>query len=399
METLRIEVPTGVVEGTFDGAFAPVVDAFVANFHERGELGASLCVTHEGRTVIDVWGGSAEPLGSWTSDTISIVHSCTKGATALCAHLLADRGLLDIEAPVAEYWPEFADGGKEKATVRMMLDHSVGVPVFRGPLEAGELYDWDRVIARLEDEEPFWEPGARNGYHMINFGWTVGELVRRVSGRSLGTFFAEEIAGPLGIDFWIGLPEAEESRVAPLAAHRPEPGGGAGQRLSLFVQTLLGDRTSIPALAMANLSTVDANSRPYHAAEIGGGGGITNGRGLAGMYTPLALRTGLVSAAAVDRMRRVSVATNDDATLRIATRFALGFMVSMDNRGKLDKDSVVLGEHALGHVGMGGSIGFADPSLGVALGYTMNRMGMGILLNERGQSIVDALYGALRPPA
>jgi CubicO group peptidase (beta-lactamase class C family) len=146
---------------------------------------------------------------------------------------------------------------------------------------------------------------------------------------------------------------------------------------------------------MANIATIDANSRAYHAAEIGGGGGITNARGLAGMYTPLALRQGLVSATAVDRMRRVSVATNDDATLRIATRFALGFMVSMDNRLKVDKDSVVLGEHAFGHVGAGGSIGFADPSLGLAVGYTMNRMGPGILLNERGQSIVDALYGAL----
>ena len=396
METLQRDVPTGILEGTFDGAFAPVVDAFTANFVERRELGASLCVTHEGRTVVDVWGGSAEPLERWTADTVSIVHSCTKGATALCAHVLADRGELDIEAPVAEYWPEFATNGKERATVRMMLDHSVGVPVFRGALEPGELYDWDRVIARLEAEEPFWEPGARNGYHMINFGWTVGELVRRVSGKSLGTFFADEIAGPLGIDFWIGLPEAEEARVTRLEAHRPSP--EPGQRLSRFVEVLLADRASIPSLAMANVATIDANSRPYHAAEIGGGGGITNGRGLAGMYTPLAMREGLVSASSVERMRRVSVATNDDATLRIGTRFALGFMVSMDNRLKADKDSVVLGEHAFGHVGAGGSIGFADPSRGVAVGYTMNRMGPGILLNERGQSLVDAVYGVVGSP-
>ena len=279
----------------------------------------------------------------------------------------------------------------------MMLDHSAGVPVFRRDIERGQLYDWDTVVGFLEDEAPHWEPGTRNGYHMINFGWTVGELVRRVSGKSLGTFFADEIAGPLGIDFWIGLPEAEEARVTRLEAHRPAP-PGPGQRLSRFVETLLADRGSIPSLGMANISTVDANSRPYHAAEIGGGGGITNGRGLAGMYTPLALREGLVSASSVDRMRRVSVATNDDATLRIGTRFALGFMVSMDNRLKVDKDSVVLGEHAFGHVGAGGSIGFADPSLGLAVGYTMNRMGPGILLNERGQSIVDAVYGVLGSP-
>ena len=126
---------------------------------------------------------------AWERDTVSIVHSCTKGATALCAHVLAAQGQLDLEAPVAEYWPEFARAGKETATVRMMLDHSVGVPVLRGELAPGELYDWDHMVARLEAEEPFWEPGTRHGYHMINFGWTVGELVRRVSGRSLGTFF------------------------------------------------------------------------------------------------------------------------------------------------------------------------------------------------------------------
>jgi CubicO group peptidase (beta-lactamase class C family) len=379
------------VEGSYDDRFAPVVDAFVANFEHRNEVGASLCVTHEGATVVDVWAGIADPATGrpWERDTVSIVHSCTKGATALCAHVLASQGLLDVEAPVAEYWPEFAQHGKERATVRMMLDHSVGVPVFRGAVEPGELYDWDRVIARLEAEEPFWEPGTRNGYHMINFGWTVGELVRRVSGRSLGTYFREAIAEPLGLDFWIGLPEEIEPRVAPLTSYVRTK----GEPLGAFALTLLNDPTSIPALAMGNVMSAAFNSRAYHAAEIGGGGGITNARGLAGMYTPLALGGGaLVDHDTLERMRRISVATNDDATLRIATRFALGFMVSMDNRNKTEKDSVVLGEHAFGHVGAGGSIGFADPSRGLALGYSMNRMGPGILLNERGQSLVDATY-------
>ena len=370
-------------EGSWDDRFQPVVDAFDANFAERNETGASLCITVGGETVVDVWGGTFD------RDTISVVHSCTKGATALCAHVLASRGLLDIEAPVAEYWPEFATRGKEHATVRMMLDHSVGVPVFRRTIERGELYDWDRVVQLLEEEEPFWEPGTRNGYHMINFGWTVGELVRRVSGRSLGTFFREEIAEPLGIDFWIGLPEEHEARVAPLTPHVRE----SGEPLGAFALTLLNDPASIPALAMQNVMSTNMNARDYHAAEIGGGGGITNGRGLAGMYTPLAVDDGrLVDHATLERMRRVSVATNRDATLQLATRFALGFMVSMDNRDKEEKDSVVLGEHAFGHVGAGGSIGFADPSNGMAFGYSMDRMGPGILLNERGQSLVDAAY-------
>jgi CubicO group peptidase (beta-lactamase class C family) len=370
------------------------VEEFVRNFEERGEVGASLCLTLDGSTLVDVWGGVADPATgtAWERDTVSIVHSCTKGATALCAHVLAARGLLDLEAPVSEHWPEFGRAGKETATVRMMLDHSVGVPVLRGEVAAGELYDWDRMVARLEAEEPFWEPGTRHGYHMINFGWTVGELVRRASGRSLGTFFQEAVAEPLGIDFWIGLPEEHEHRVAPVI---PTP-RQKGDPLSAFELAVVSDRTSVPSLALANVGQLAPNSRAAHAAEIGGGGGITNARGLAGMYTPLALGGGtLVERDGVDRMRRVSSAVNRDATLCIGTRFAMGFMVSMDNRARADRDSVILGEHAFGHVGAGGSIGFADPSCGLAFGYSMNRMGKGILLNDRGQSLVDATYRIL----
>jgi CubicO group peptidase (beta-lactamase class C family) len=397
------EVATGTIDGEYEERFAPVIDEFARNFDQRREIGASLCITHEGRTVVDVWGGTVDlpdrdgvippERRPWTRDTISVVHSCTKGATALCAHVLAAQGRLDVEAPVAEYWPEFAREGKERVTVRMMLDHSAGVPVFRGPVERGELYDWDRVIARLEAEPPFWEPGTRNGYHMINFGWTVGELVRRVSGQSLGTFFREAVCDLLGVDFWIGLPEELEPRVAPLAPYFRSK----GERLSLFQLTMLDDPASVAALAVGNMGTANFNTRDYHAAEIGGGGGITNARGLATMYTPLALGGGdLVDADHLAKMGRISVATNDDATLRIATRFALGFMVSMDNRAKAEADSVVLGDQAFGHVGAGGSIGFADPALGLGFGYTMNRMGPGILLNERGQALVDATYAVLR---
>jgi CubicO group peptidase (beta-lactamase class C family) len=378
-----------MADGTWDDAWQPVVDAFDANFAERGESGASLCITHDGRTVVDVWGGT------FAQDSVSIVHSCTKGATALCAHVLHSRGLLDYEAPVTDYWPEFGRHGKESATVRMMLDHSVGVPVFRKDIAPGELYDFDHVAGLLEDEAPFWEPGTRNGYHMINFGWTVGELVRRVSGKSLGTFFQDEIAGPLGIDFWIGLPEEQERRVVPMIPYARE----SGERISAFAMALLNDQQSIPALAMKNVMSTNMNAREYRAAEIGGGGGVTNARGLAGMYTPLALDDSrLVDHDTLTAMRRVSMATNQDATLYLATRFALGFMVSMDNRAKTETDSAIIGEHAFGHVGAGGSIGFADPSLGLALGYSMDQMGPGILLNERGQSLVDAAYAVVGAP-
>src|SRR2546423_8239717 len=169
--------------GTCHPDFAGVAAAFSENFSSRGEVGAAVCLTVDGETVVDLWAGTADPASgrSWERDTRVVVFSCTKGAVALCAHILADRGDVDLDAPVAEFWPEFASHGKEAVTVRMMLDHSVGVPAVRGPFEPGEMYDWDRTCARLAAQEPWWKPGTRNGYHLITFGSTVGEVVRRVS--------------------------------------------------------------------------------------------------------------------------------------------------------------------------------------------------------------------------
>jgi CubicO group peptidase (beta-lactamase class C family) len=229
---------------------------------------------------------------------------------------------------------------------------------------------------------------------MINFGWTVGELVRRASGLSLGTFFQKEIAKPLGIDFWIGMPEEHESRVAPMILFAPEPGAP----MTELTKVLFSDPLSISALSLLNNGGFDPNSREGHAAEIGGAGGISNGRGLAGLYAPLAAGGGsLVDSKQLARMGEVSMATNEDATLLIPTRFALGFMKSMDNRRRRhgDRDSAILSASAFGHVGAGGSIGFADPREALAFGYSMNQMGQSILLNPRGQSLVDATYRAL----
>lgn len=402
MEQLQVDLGPGkgVLEGRYEPDFAEVADEFVKNFRERDEVGAAVSLKHEGRTVVDLWGGMASRSAEtpWTRDTVCVVFSCTKGAVAICAHMLASRGLLDIEAPVAEYWPEFAKNGKEKTTVRMMLDHSVGLPAWKTPLKANACLDWDYMVEALENEEPFWEPGTRNGYHMISFGWTVGELVRRVSGKSLGTFFREEVAAPLGIDFWIGSPPEVEERIAPVIQFVPPPGAEPAE----FGQALLADRQSIQALSLFNNGGFQANSPECHAAEIGGGGGISNARGLAGMYEPFANGGALngrefVDAAQLQCMGRISVATNRDATLLVPTRFALGFMKSMDNRRRVfgAKDSVVLSSAAFGHVGAGGSIGFADPVENLSFGYAMNRMGQGILLNERGQSLVDAAYRSL----
>jgi CubicO group peptidase (beta-lactamase class C family) len=385
-------------QGTCHPEFDEVRREFERNFAERGEVGASLCVTVDGERLVDLWGGTvagskeASP-APWDADTLVVVFSCTKGMTALCAHVLVSRGQIDVDAPVAQYWPEFAQAGKADVTVRMLLDHSAGVPTWREKLPSGAAYDWDEMVRRLELEAPFWEPGTRHGYHMLSFGWTVGELVRRVAGRSLGSFLREEVAGPVGADVWIGLPETEEGRVSRVIPHVPDPA-----RPSRFTEALRADRSSIPARALLNQGGFNPNSRQGRAAEIGAAGGLASARGLATMYRPLALGGGdLVDPDTLAGMSQVATATDRDATLLIGTRFSLGFMVSIDNRRRVnsDHDSAVLSSTAFGHVGAGGSIGFADPGCRMSLGYVMNRQGQGILLNERGQHLVDATYRAL----
>jgi CubicO group peptidase (beta-lactamase class C family) len=394
-----------MTEGTVKPGFERVAEAFQKNFDAKGEVGASVCLTVGGETVVDLWGGTADQKSGapWKKDTVSIVFSCTKGATAICAQVLASRGKLDIDAPVAELWPEFARNGKERATTRMMLDHSVGVPALRAKVKDSGPYEWDYMTGLLAEEAPFWEPGTRNGYHGFTFGWTAGEMVRRAAGVSLGTFFQNEIAKPLGLDFWIGLPEEIEPRVAPIIAYAYK----AEEAKTPFMIDLATKRDSPAALFYFNVGAWragGANTRAGRAAEIGAANGITNARGLAGMYAPLANGGGkLVDGKTLARMGEVSMATHDDATLRIPTRFALGFMKSMDNRKRSvgatlfgpDVDSVIMSSAAFGHVGAGGSLGFADPAAGLSFGYTMNRMGPGLLMNERGQALVDAAYLSL----
>ena len=384
------------IQGLCDPQFHAVRQEFERNFRDRGEVGASVCVTVRGQVMVNLWGGTARlDTGTpWTEETVSLVFSCTKGATALCAHILASRGLLDLDAPVAEYWPAFAQAGKTTITVKMLLNHQAGLPALRKPLPQGAFYDWEFMVAALEKEEPFWQPGTRNGYHGLTFGWLVGEVVRRVSGKSLGTFFQDEVAKPLGLDFWLGLPEQLEPRVASMVPGEPDT------NTPFF--TAMADPTSLQTFMFHNtggyMTRPDYDSRAAHAAEIGGAGGITNARGLAGMYTPLAGRgKELVSRDAVARMAAVSSATGCDAVLLLPTRFSLGFMKAMDNRRlPFGQDSsAILSEDAFGHVGFGGSIGFADPKAELAFGYTMNKMGTGVGLTERGQRLIDAVYRSL----
>ncbi|OAB55323.1 serine hydrolase, partial [Phormidium willei BDU 130791] len=285
--------------------------------------------------------------------------------------------------------------------LRMLLDHTAGLPALRAPLPDGAAFDWAEMTRRLAAEAPFWEPGTRSGYHGLTFGWLVGEVVRRVTGQSLGQVFQREIAGPLGLDFWIGLPEAVEPRVAPVIPHRPAAAAPRGP----FEQAVAEVPDSIPALYFRNTGgwrPSGFNSRAGRAAEIGAANGVTNARGLAGLYAALAgpdaAARPLLRPEVLAEAVQVSAATHRDATLCIPTRFAAGFQRAMDNRGR-GLDSVVLAPRAFGHVGAGGSIGFADPGRGLSFGYTMNRMGPGVLLNPRGQSLIECLDRLLPPGA
>ncbi len=394
MPDIDEHLPGGAhIAGHADAAFAELAQAFRANFEERREVGASLCIVHKGRPVVDLWGGVADAKSgrAWERDTMSIVFSCTKGATALCAHMLAEQGKLSLHDDVASRWPAFSQGGKSGTTTAQMLGHTSPVPHVREPIRPGGMADWDYMVERVAAETAWWEPGRSQGYHGLTFAWTVGNMVRLAAGQSLGGFFAEHVAGPLALDFHIGLPESEERRVATLIGSDP----AEADLSSRFLQAVIGQPGSLSHLFATNNGRADFNTREMHAAELGSANGITNARGLAGMYAPLAQGGGkLMSAENVARMGRASACTHMDATLLQPMRFASGFMISTDNRMS-GGHSVLIGERAFGHVGMGGSIGFADPEHGLSFGYTMNRLGPGILLNERGQSLVDAAYRAI----
>jgi len=381
------------IQGQYDPAFKPLRDVFEENFIERGEVGASLCLRDKkGRVLVDLWGGT-HPDGqtTWSRETVSIVFSCTKAATALCAHLLIDRRELDPDALVTKYWPEFGMLGKDKTTVRDILAHRSGVPALRDLVKTDGFLDFDYMAERLAAETPFWEPGTAHGYHLVSFGWTVGELIRRASGQSLGTFFKEEIAKPYDIDFHIGLPASEFERVSKLILFKPDP----KDIPTSFVKAMMENPEGLQALAFGNTGGWFFDTPESYRAEIGGAGGISNARGLAALFGTLFGKTPLLSS---ERLKALQLPVSEgmDATLHIPTRFSEGLMLSTDNRDLPGEgNSAIFGAGAFGHVGMGGSIGFADPEAGFAFGYTMNKMGGGILLNTRGQALVDAAYSCL----
>jgi CubicO group peptidase (beta-lactamase class C family) len=381
------------IEGACDARFARVRDAFAENFKSRSEVGASLAVVLDGRAVADLWGGWADKARTraWTRDTIVNVFSTTKGLTAICAHRLAAAGRLDLDAPVVKYWPEFAAAGKEHIPVRFLLNHRAGLPAIRKPLAPADLYDWPTITGALAAEEPWWAPGTRHGYHALTFGYLVGEVIRRVTGRSAGSYFRDEIAAPLGIDAHIGLAAREDERTAQMiGAPPPAPG-----EFNLFEEAARHPE-SVTAKAFMNpmvLSMAVVNSREWRGAEIPAANGHTNARALARLYGALA-RGGAVDGVRVLPSAQIPACHTEesrgrDEVLLIPTRFSAGFMMSQPG------EEMGPNPRAFGHPGAGGSLGFADPDARVGFGYAMNKMGGGILLDPRAKALIAAVYESL----
>ena len=384
--------PDGL-QGTCDSAFEELARLFASNFRSRGEVGASLALFHKGRLVVDLWGGRKEPAGeAWDSDTISVVWSSTKGVAAIAAHHAVENGYIDLDERISTYWPEFACEGKDEATVAMVLDHSVGVPALRAPVKPRGFADFDYMCDRVARERPFWRPGMRHGYHGFTYAWTLGGLFRRAVGASLGEYIQSELAGPLGADFSLGLPHTEYHRVAPMIMPTDPLFGGK----SLANHAMENKPAAPVTLMMTNNGGYDCNDPSYWNVEIASANSMSNAKGLATIYSAVA-NGELLAPDTIARMGRTSMASYLDATLLMPMRFGLGFMKTIDNRShaKLVDCTLLLSEEAFGHVGFGGSIGFADPHARLGFGYTMNRMGAGVMVGERAQLLIDATYRAL----
>jgi CubicO group peptidase (beta-lactamase class C family) len=368
------------VHGACDERFTGVKEALAASLNDQ-DVGASAAVYLDGEPVVDLRGGHADAARTrpWERDTITNTWSITKTMTALCALILADRGDLDLHAPVARYWPEFAAAGKSEIEVAHLLSHTAGLPTWDEPLTVEEFYDWDTATSRLASQAPRWQPGDGSGYHAVTFGHLVGEVVRRVSGRSIGAFFAEEVAGPLGADFHIGLPAEHDHRVSPVipALERSE------------------EEAELMARAWGNppLSAELAATPAWRRAEIPGAGGHGNARSVAAVQSVLACGG---TARGVRLLSEAGCAAvleeqsyGKDRYLGVPLRFGMGYaLVSAEAPLSPNPRSCFWG-------GWGGSLVVVDLDARLTVAYVMNQMHSGTLGDARGAGVVLAAYASL----
>jgi CubicO group peptidase (beta-lactamase class C family) len=378
------------VAGSCDPRFAPVREAFTGNFAKRGEHGGALCVTVGGRTVLDLWGGWADAAGTrpWRPDTLVNVFSIGKGLAAVCAARLAGQASLEMDVPVARYWPEFAAAGKEAITVRQILSHQAGLPAIRRRMPPGSMLDWDAMTTALAAQEPWWEPGAGHGYHVNTFGFLVGEIVRRATGNTIGTILRQEVAGPAGADVHVGLPASAQARAAESIWPGPPP--GEDEPAGLDDTQLMAYNAYFNPGGLSGAGVV--NTRAWRAAELPSTNAHASARGVARIYTVLAAGGISDGRVMVDPGALAAATTQQvyghDLVLGRPSRFGLGFQLTQPER------PLGPGPSAFGHFGAGGSVGFCDPDTGIGFGYVTNQMGPR-WQNPRNRALVDALSACL----
>ncbi|CAM5727079.1 serine hydrolase domain-containing protein [Streptomyces hirsutus] len=388
------------VHGTVAEGFEPVRGAFVRNFETLGERGAAVTVYRDGQRVVDLWAGTKDVDGGtdgeadgdgtapWQRGTAQVVRSATKGVAAAVPLLLHQYGELDLDAPVGHYWPEFKARGKEGVLVRHLLNHRAGLPLLDRPLTPREALDPLRGAEAVAAQAPVWEPGTDHGYHALTYGWLLDELVRRVSGRGAGEWIAERIAAPLGLDFWLGLPDAEAGRVGRVGpVEGPEPSGALRARPKRSVTEAYDDPASVTRRAFAAIDPFpDHNDPEFRAVPHPAANGIATADGLARFYASLIGQVDgvrLFDPATVARARAEESA-GPDRVLVVGTRFGLGYMLH-------GGASPFLAPGSFGHPGRGGSLGFADPETGIAFGYVTNGFRRTVTADPRAQALVRAV--------
>ena len=385
---MALGVSMATVHGFYDDRFAAMAEVLSANVDSGADLGASVAVTIDGEFVVDMWAGWADPgkTASWGEHTITNVWSTTKTMTSLCALVLVERGLLDVDAPVATYWPEFAANGKDGVLVRHLMSHTSGVSGWAQPVEVDDIYDWEKSTSMLAAQAPWWEPGTASGYHALNQGHLVGEVIRRIDGRSLKQFFAEEIAGPLGADFQIGCRAEDDHRVSNVVPPPPLPFDfGALDPDSVLVKTFTGP------LPDASTSSTEA----WRRADIGAANGHGNARSVARVQSVVANGgtldgVTLLSPETIDLIFREQ-AYGPDQVLMAPLRFGIGYGLPVPETAPYIPEGRVCFWG-----GWGGSMVIVDTERRMVIAYMMNVMEAGIIGGVRSAALIDAAYAAVQ---
>jgi CubicO group peptidase (beta-lactamase class C family) len=368
--------------------FESVAEVFADNFRQHGEVGAACALYRDGKPIVDLWGGIANSASGrpWQEDTLTLVFSAAKGPTATCIHQLVEAGQLDVDLPVAHYWPEFGCNGKEQISARMVLSHQAGLAAIDGDLSLEQVLAWDPVVAAIAAQAPHWEPGSKHGYHARSFGWILGELIRRITGQSAGQYLAAHVCEPLGLHYWVGLPKQQLAACATLVP----PAGGSDP-----VAELLG-ADSLTARVMSGPSGLfgynDMWNRPeVLQAEMPSSNGVGDARSLARFYAALIGEVDGVRLLGQKQLARAceQQVRGPDAVIFHETCFGLGY-------GLQPSLAPGAGPRSFGHPGAGGALAFADPDAGLGFAYLMNGMQFNFEGDPRSMALVRATYDCLR---